>query len=163
MSSNVLSPILDTLTGQFGVSSARVGLLISVFTAPAIFIIPVAGVLADHYGRKPMLLAGLLLLGIGGTAIALSRNFTVALALRFLQGIGFAGMTAIIIMSIGDMYTGTREAAAPGFRFTKSCVTQAIFPVISGVSILFAWQYPFLFYALSFPVAMVVYIWYEEA
>jgi MFS family permease len=162
MGSGVLSPILDSLTGPFGVSPARIGLLISAFTAPAIIIMPVAGLLADRYGRKPLLLAGLLLFGLGGTAIVLTTDFTVALGLRFLQGMGFAGMTPIIITSIGDMYAGAREAAAQGFRFTVSGLTQAIFPIASGVIVLLAWQYPFLLYALAFPVAMVVFLWFEE-
>jgi len=162
MGSSVLSPVLDSLTGPFGVSVARIGLLISVFTAPAIFITPLAGALADRDGRKPILLAGLLLFGSGGTAIVLTTDFRVALLLRFVQGVGFAGITPIIITSIGDMYAGTREAAAQGFRFTSSGLTQAAFPIVSGVIIAFAWQYPFLLYAIAFPVAALVYLWFDE-
>jgi MFS family permease len=132
------------------------------FTAPAIFITPVAGKLADRYGRKPILLAGLLLFGVGGAAIALTTNFTAALFLRFVQGVGFAGITPIIITSIGDMYGGTQEATAQGFRFTSSGVTQAVFPIVSGIIIAFAWQYPFLLYAISFPVAALVYFGFDE-
>lgn len=162
MGSSVLSPILGSLTGPFGVSVARIGLLISMFTAPAIFITPIAGTLADRYGRKPVLLTGLVLFGAGGTAIAFSTNFTVALFLRFIQGLGFAGITPIIITSIGDMYAGTREATAQGFRFTSSGLTQAVFPIVSGIIIAFAWQYPFLLYAIAFPVAAVVYLYFDE-
>lgn len=158
----LLSPILSSLTGPFGVSSARIGLLISAYTAPPIFLIPVAGVLADRYGRKPMLLTGILLFGIGGTAIAFTTDFQVAVALRFLQGIGFAGLTPIIITSLGDIYDGSAEATAQGLRFTSSGVYQSIFPPLAGLLVGVGWQYPFLIYALAFPAAVAVFFWFDE-
>ncbi|MFB6123361.1 MAG: MFS transporter [Haloferacaceae archaeon] len=158
----LVSPLLNSLAGPFGVSTTRVGLLISAYTAPPIFLIPVVGVLADRYGRKPLLLTGILLFGIGGTSIAFTSEFGVAVVLRFLQGVGFAGLTPIVITSLGDLYDGSREATAQGLRFTSSGVYQAIFPPIAGVLVGFAWQYPFLIYALAFPVAAVVYLWFDE-
>jgi len=150
------------LTGPFGVSPGRIGLLISAYTAPPIFLIPVAGLLADRYGRKPMLLTGILLFGLGGTAIAFTTEFQVAVALRFLQGIGFAGLTPIIITSLGDIYDGSAEATAQGLRFTSSGVYQSIFPPIAGLLVAIGWQYPFFIYALAFPAAAAVYFWFDE-
>lgn len=158
----LVSPLLNTLADPFGVSTAEVGLLIAAYTAPPIVLIPVAGVLADRYGRKPLLLGGILLFGTAGTAIAATTDFRVAVALRFLQGVGFAGLTPVIITSIGDLYAGSREATAQGLRFTSSGVYQAIFPPIAGVLVGVAWQYPFLLYALAFPAAAVVYRWFDE-
>lgn len=158
----LVSPLLDTLAGPFGVSTAEIGLLIAAYTAPPIALIPVAGVLADRYGRKPLLLGGILLFGSAGTAIAFTTDFRVAVALRFLQGVGFAGLTPVVITSVGDLYAGSREATAQGLRFTSSGVYQAIFPPIAGVLVGIAWQYPFLIYALAFPVAAVVYRWFDE-
>lgn len=162
LSSALLSPVLDSLTGPFRVSAAEVGLIISALTAPGIVMIPIAGVLADRYGRKPVLLVGLVLFGIGGSAIAFTTNFTVVLGLRVLQGIGFAGLVPIIITSLGDLYAGTQEATAQGIRFTGSGLTQTIFPLLSGILVLFAWQYPFLIYAISFPVAVLIWLYLPE-
>ena len=158
----LISPLLDTLSGPFGVSTARLGLLVSAYTAPPILLIPVAGVLADRVGRKPVLLAGILLFGIGGTAIALTTEFWVAVALRLLQGVAFAGLTTIVVTSIGDVYAGAREATAQGLRFTSSGVYQAIFPPVAGALVVVAWWAPFLIYAMAFPVAVLVYVWFEE-
>lgn len=158
----LVSPILSSLTGPFGVSEATVGLMISFYTAPPIVLIPLVGVLADRYGRKPLMLTGIVLFGIGGAGIAATTDFRVALGLRLLQGIGFAGLTPMIITSIGDNYRGTREATAQGLRFTTSGVYQAVFPLIGGALVVIAWQYPFLLYAMAFPIAVAVYLWFEE-
>lgn len=158
----LLSPILSALTGPFAVSSVRIGLLISAYTAPPIFLIPVAGILADRHGRKPLLLTGILLFGTGGLAIAFTTDFRVAVALRFLQGIGFAGLTPIIITSLGDIYHGSAEATAQGLRFTSSGVYQSIFPPLAGLLVGVSWQFPFFIYAMAFPVAAVVYFWFDE-
>lgn len=158
----VLSPVLESLTDPFAVAVANVGLLMSAFTAPAIVATPLAGYLADRYGRKPVLVAGLLVFGVGGVTIAFTTDFAVALALRFLQGIGFAATTPVIITSIGDMYGETREAAAQGFRFTASGLTNMVFPLVAGVIVGIAWQYPFLLYAVAFPIAGIVHLRLRE-
>jgi MFS family permease len=158
----LVSPLLDTLSGPFGVSTARLGLLVSAYTAPPILLIPVAGILADRVGRKPILVSGLVLFGIGGVGISFTTDFRVAVALRLLQGIAFAGLTTIIVTSIGDVYVEAREATAQGLRFMSSGVYQAIFPPIAGALVAVAWQAPFLIYAMAFPVAGLVYLWFEE-
>ncbi|MFC6942274.1 MFS transporter [Salinirubellus sp. GCM10025818] len=158
----LLSPLLGTLTDPLGVSSARIGLLMSAFTAPSIFLIPIAGVISDRVGRKPVLVAGLVLFGIGGCGLAGTTDFEVAILLRLLQGVGGAGILPVIITSIGDIYTGTAETTAQGFRFTSSGVTQTVFPAIAGFLVAFGWQYPLLLYGIAFLMAGVVVVVLEE-
>lgn len=158
----LLSPVLGSLVEPLGASTANIGLLLSAFTAPAIFVIPVTGVVSDRYGRRPVLIFGLLWFGLTGTAIALVSTFQAALVLRFLQGIGFAALTPIIITSLGDLYTGSKETTAQGLRFSGSGLSQTVFPLAAGGLVRIAWQYPFLLYAIAFPIAAIVYIWFEE-
>lgn len=118
----LMSPVFGSLIEPLGATPANIGLMMSAFTAPGVFLIPVTGFLADRYGRRPVILFGLLWFGATGTAIALVSEFWAALALRFCQGIGFAALTPIIITSLGDLYSGTKEATAQGLRFTGSGV-----------------------------------------
>lgn len=162
MGTSLLSPILDSLIEPFGTSAANIGLMISVFTTPAIVVIPVAGVLADRYGRRPILVFGLLCFGGAGSAIALVSDFRVALFLRLLQGVGFASLSPIIITSIGDLYAGPKEAAGQGLRFASSGLVQTVFPLAAAALVGLAWQYPFLLQVIAFPIAVAVYVWFEE-
>lgn len=158
----LVSPLLESLIGPFGASSATIGLMMSVFLAPAIVMIPVAGSLADRYTRKAVLVPSVVCFGIAGTAIAFTTDYTSVLAFRFLQGAAFAGINPIIITSIGDLYEAEREATGQGIRFMVAGLSGAIFPLLAGVLVIHAWQYPFLLYAMAFPIAFGLYRWFEE-
>lgn len=158
----LMSPIISSLTGPFGVAETRLGLLITAFTVPAIIIIPLAGLITGRYGRKPVLVVGLLVYGLAGSAIALTTDFRMALALRFLQGVGFSGLTPVIITSVGDLYAGDDETTAQGLRFTTTGLTQIVFGFLAGVIVVVAWQLPFLLYTIAVPTAVAILLWFEE-
>ena len=162
LGASVVSPILDSLTGPLGVGEARIGLLMAVFTAPAVVLIPVVGVLSDRYGRKPVLSTGLTLFGVAGCAIGLTTDFTTVLGLRLLQGVGYAGVAPVLIASVGDLYEGAREATAQGLRFTTVGVSLTVFPLLSGLLVGVAWHAPFLLYAVALVAAVVVVVAFEE-
>lgn len=158
----VVSPILDTLTGAFAVSPVEMSLIISMYTLPGIVGIPVLGIMADRLGRKRILVSSLLLFGTAGSAISFTTEFTHVLVLRTVQGIGYAGIIPIVIILIGDIYTGSREATAHGLRYTSSGFSESIFPILSGVLVAIAWQFPFLMYVIAFPIALAVWLWFDE-
>lgn len=158
----LVSPLLDSLLGPFGVSPTRIGLMVTAFTAPSVVVIPLVGVLSDRYGRKPILVGGLVLFGVAGSAISLTMSFSAVLALRVVQGVAHAGLTPVIVTSVGDLYAGAEEATAQGLRFASSGDTQAIFPLLAGILITVGWQYPFLLYTLAVPTALVLLVGFPE-
>lgn len=158
----LISPVLGALTGPFEVSAARIGLLVSVFSLPAIVVIPLSGVLADRYGRKPVLVGGLVLFGLAGLAIALTTRFRTALVLRLLQGLGWAGVQVTTITGLGDLYSGAAEATAQGLRVAMLGISSTVMPILAGVLVAIAWQYPFLLYGLALPIALVAALWLRD-
>jgi MFS family permease len=162
LGSALVSPLLTSLTGPYSVPATEIGLMMSVFTAPAILVIPLLGALIDRYGRKPILVPALLLFGVSGTALAVTTDFLAVLVLRALQGLGFAGILPVVITSIGDLYDGSEETTGQGLRFAVSGLSQATFPVLAGGLVVLAWQYPFLLYALAIPIALLVYARFED-
>ncbi|RMB25186.1 MFS transporter [Haloplanus aerogenes] len=158
----VVSPVLEGLAGPYGIDGASLGLMMSAFTAPSIVGIPLAGAIADRYGRKPVLIASLLLFGAGGSALAFTTNYTVVLALRGVQGVGYSGIIPVVITSIGDVYADAEETAAHGLRFSSSALSQAVFPAFAGALAALSWRFPFLLFAVAFPIAGLVYVGLEE-
>ncbi|MFB6169826.1 MAG: MFS transporter [Haloarculaceae archaeon] len=158
----LVSPLISTLAGVYAVSPEHAGLLMSALTAPSIVLIPLVGAVADRVGRKPVLVVGLLVYGLAGCALALTTDFRMALALRFLQGVGYVGLVPIIVTSFGDLYAGAREATAQGLRFTVTGVSQTVFPLVAGVLVAVAWQYPFLIFGIAVPTALVLAVFLDE-
>lgn len=152
----MLSPVLGLLIDPLGADATNIGLMLSAFTGSSILFIPLSGLAADRFGRKPVIVFGLIWFGLTGTALAFVQTFEWALLLRFAQGIGFASLTPVLITSIGDLYGGRREAAAQGYRFMTSGLTQMAFPLLAGVLVGISWRYPFLIYALALPTAVIV-------
>ena len=63
-----ISPAFPKIVVELGLSPQDVGLLITMFTLPGVFLAPVVGVLADRVGRKRILVPSLFLFGIAGFA-----------------------------------------------------------------------------------------------
>ncbi|MFB6194942.1 MAG: MFS transporter [Haloplanus sp.] len=163
MGASLVSPLLDTLVGVYGVSEAQVGLVMAAFTAPGIAAIPLVGLVSDRYGRKPVLTAGLALFGAAGLALAFTTEFRLVVALRLLQGVGYTGVAPILIAATGDLFAGDREATAQGLRFTTVGLSLAVFPLLAGLLVVLAWQLPFYLFALGLPAAAVVHLRFEES
>jgi ACDE family multidrug resistance protein len=163
MGASLVSPLLDSLLPVYGVSEARIGLVMAAFTAPAIVAIPLVGLASDRYGRKPVLTAGLATFGAAGAGLAFTTDFRAVVALRLLQGVGFTGIAPVLIAATGDLFTGDREATAQGLRFGTVGLSLAVFPILAGLLVTLAWQYPFALFALGIPAAVVVHLWFEES
>lgn len=153
---SIASPALPAMSGTLGVPEARIGLVFTAFTLPAIFALPLVGVVADLYGRKAVVVPGLVLFGAAGMGVGLTSDFRLILGLRGLQGIGYTAFNSLTVALLGDLLTGSQESAAQGSRVLMNKVTGFAGPAVAGVLAAIAWQYPFYLYAVGIPVGILV-------
>lgn len=158
MGTPYLSPLLESLQGPFNVAPSGIGLLLTAFYLPTVFITPLVGTLVDRVGRKLVLVVCLLMVGGAGVAISATTSFPVVLALRLVQGAGAAGILLSIVASLGDFYSGEAGVTAQGVRMTFHSFGTMVLPIVAGVLIAYGWQYPFLLYGIAIPIAAVVYL-----
>ena len=151
-----ITPAFPRIASELGISKQSVGLLIIIFTLPAVVLTPVLGVMADRYGRKNVLIPSLILFGIAGGMCTLVRKFEVLLVLRFFQGAGAASLGAINITLIGDIFTGKRRTEAMGYNASVLSVATASYPFLGGLLASAGWYYPFILPVLAVPVAIIV-------
>ena len=162
MGVNLIQPVLPAMIAPFGITDAEVGLVIAVYTAPAIVLAPLLGVAADRYGRRPLLVGGLILFGVAGTAVAFAPDFRWVLALRAVQGIGFSAVIPLTIVLIGDLLEDRREVSGQGMKVFIDRVGELVLPPLGGVLALVGWRWPFLSYAAAVPLGLLVLRWMPE-
>ncbi len=149
-------PVLPELTVELGVPARSIGLVVTVFALPGVFLAPVAGILADRVGRKKVLVAALLIFGLFGTACGFARTFETLLVLRLLQGVGMAPIGILNATVIGDLYDGTERIAAMGYVGTVLSIGTAVLPAVGGSLALLGWNYPFMLPVVAIPLALLV-------
>jgi MFS transporter, ACDE family, multidrug resistance protein len=162
MGVNFIQPALPAMTEPFGISDSALSLIMTVFTAPAIVLSPIFGVIADMYGRRLLLAGGLILFGVSGTAMALATSFTWLLVFRAIQGIGFSAVIPLTIVLIGDLLDGDEEIAGQGLKVFLDRIGYMILPPLGGLLAAFAWYWPFTLYIITVPLGIMTFFWMPE-
>lgn len=157
MGTNILSPALPSIAARFGISDARVGLIMTTYQMSGMVAIPAAGVLADLYGRRYVVLPSLFLLAAAGTSVMVIDTFAGLLVACALLGTAFAGTMPLSITLIGDLYSGATGAAAQGMRTGANGIGSIVFPLLTGILVGVGWKYPFLLFAVGFLVLVLAY------
>src|SRR5215831_8901276 len=110
LSTDMYLPALPALTASFGTSPGRVQLTLSAFFIGFGAGQLVYGPLADRWGRKPPMLAGVSLYAVASMLCALSAGVGALIALRLLQGFGACAGPLIARAVVRDVYERDRAA-----------------------------------------------------
>jgi multidrug resistance protein len=107
----MIVPLLPYYAKEFGASALVVGLLISAFSLAQLACAPGWGRFSDRYGRRPAILAGLIITAAAYVVFAFAGNVWLLLLSRVVQGVGGG--------TIGVVQAYVADASAPDQR-TKS-------------------------------------------
>ena len=151
-----ITPAFPMIIRELQITPQEIGLLITAFTIPGIFLTPFMGILADRYGRKNILVPMLLIFSIFGFLCTFTKNFEILILFRVLQGIGASSLGSINVTLIGDIFSGNQRAAAMGYNSSVLSVGTAAYPAIGGAIALAGWNYPFMLPILALPVAILI-------
>lgn len=162
MAVSLISPVLPELRSVYGISDAEAGLFITAYSVPGIFVTPFIGYAADRLGRKRVLVPLLFTFGVAGATIAFTSNLVVALALRFVQGVGATALVMLAITLIGDRYDGNRRDTVIGINASMIGVGAAFYPLLGGALATLRWSAPFLFFGIAIPVGLLALVTLEH-
>ncbi len=118
----------------------------------------VYGPLADRFGRKPMLLAGLAIYIACSALAASAHSFELLIAARVAQGVGSAATRVLAVSIVRDCYVGSQMARVMSFSFLVFLAVPIIAPTTGQVIMLFGpWR--LIFGALTlFAAAVMVWV-----
>ena len=91
------------------------------------------GKLSDIYGRKPVLLAGIVLFIIGSIFCGLANSIPVMIVFRFVQGIGAGAIQPVGITVVGDLYAGHERGKVQGFLASVWAISAVVGPLAGGL------------------------------
>ncbi len=102
---------------------------------------PIYGPLADAYGRRLPLIAGLIVFIVAGIGCAFAADIETLIVLRFIQGIGICSSAVIVRAVIRDLYTGARAAQLLALTFLLLGISPLVAPLAGSFFIAFvSWR-----------------------
>src|SRR5690625_2298815 len=104
-------PVLPTIMNELGLSGKMVGYLVAAFAVSQLLISPLAGKWVDRFGRKPMIIMGLLIFSFSELLFGLGKTVEMLFASRLLGGVSAAFIADITTMNMRSRAMGYMSAA----------------------------------------------------
>lgn len=150
-------PAFPAIAGEFGASVAGVQVTLTAYFLAFSVSQLVFGPLSDTFGRKLPIYIGLVLLLVSSIGCAFAPSIEALGALRFLQGVGAAGVLAIPRAIIRDRYTGVNATQLMGTMMLVSTVAPMIAPTLGSFLIVpFGWRSVFVAFSLIVALVLVL-------
>jgi MFS family permease len=107
-----VAAVAPLLVGDFGVSLADIGVLIGLYFTPGVALALPGGAIGQKFGDKTTVLGALLLMLLGGLAMALSSSWGVQIAGRLVAGAGGVMLNVQMTKMVTDWFAGREIATA---------------------------------------------------
>ncbi|MGQ9721435.1 MAG: MFS transporter [Candidatus Jordarchaeum sp.] len=160
LSANTVLALVPTLKTTFNADVGTVLLSITALMIPFAVFQLFSGTMSDVYGRRPILVLGFLIYGIGLTIIGFSPNFSiwVFLGARFICGIGYAFIGPVLPAVVGDLTKIEYRGKVMGIYSAVVTFGIAAGPLLAGFFADVWWYIYFMIAGLAF-LSMVL-IWF---
>jgi EmrB/QacA subfamily drug resistance transporter len=149
-----LAAALPDIASSVGVSVQDQAWIIDIYSLALIFALPVAGPVADRYGRRRVFIAGGVLFALASALCAEATTFNSLLAWRVLQGVAGAAITSSAAALLAAAYPGKRRAWAFGIWGTVIGASMVIGPPL-GAFIAASAGWPWIFW-INLPLCMAL-------
>ncbi len=144
LSLNVFLPSLPGMAQHFGVDYATMQLSVSAYLAVGALMQLASGPISDLFGRRPVMLAALVIFLLATVGTVLAPDAQSFLAFRLVQAVITAGFVISRAM-VRDLVTGDNAASLLGYVTMGMSIVPMIAPVFGGIlDEIFGWQANFI-------------------
>ncbi len=142
-------PSLPYMAQHFSVDKSWIQMTVSAYLFGFGFSQLIYGPLSDYFGRRPILLLGLLVFLLASIACALAPSIEFLLSFRLIQGLGAGAASVIARALMRDFFEGRELSQAASYLSMGWALVPIIAPVVGGyLQSYFSWQASFIFLIL---------------
>ncbi|MED5611375.1 MULTISPECIES: MFS transporter [unclassified Pseudomonas] len=148
----LIAPVLPRMQAHFAETPGATVLVPVALTLPALviaFLAPLAGLLADRVGRRPLLLASMLLYSLCGVLPLWLDSLGAIVASRAGIGLAEAGIMTCCTTLMGDYFDGPRRERLFALQMVATSLSAALFMGLGGALGESGWRTPFALYAVG--------------
>ncbi len=158
LSLNMYLPSLAHIAADFEVDYGLANMSIAGYLAVTAVLQVIMGPLSDRYGRRPVILAGLIMFCVASVGCYLAQDIWVFLTFRLFQGAIITGM-ALSRAVVRDMHGPQEAASLLGYISMVMAIAPMTGPMVGGfLDELLGWRSNFLFFVIA-GVGMLVLCW----
>ena len=151
MDSTIVATAIPQIVGDLG-GFSLFSWLFSIYLLIQTITIPIYGKLADIYGRKPILIYGVIVFLLGSGACAGAWDMLSLIGFRGLQAVGAGAIMATVNTIAADIYTLEERAKIQGWLSSVWGVSALLGPTLGGALADYAsWRWIFL---INIPVGI---------
>lgn len=162
----IVSPILAKMSDELAHDATDayfVKMILGVIGVAMVVGAPIAGLLADKLGRRPLLVGSGLLFAVAGVAPFILHNLPAILFMRFLVGIAAVAFATGGVTMVGDYFDDSERPRWMGTLLASSMVASLAAVPLAGLMGDTGWRWPFLLYLVGVPIAIVAWLGMRRA
>ena len=144
---NAVITILTQLERTYDVDVSVAALSVPFFMLPFAIFQLFSGPISDLYDRNKTVIAGFLLYALGSLFAAFAPNIELFLAMRVVQGLGFALISPVSVAILGDITPFESRGMAMGWFGTAITFGIAVGPLLGGF-LAHIWRWAFILFSI---------------
>lgn len=125
-------PVTPSIMNELNISGTIVGYMVAAFAITQLFFSPIAGRWVDQFGRKKMIIIGLLIFSISEFLFGMGKTIEVLFISRMLGGISAAFIMPAVTAFIADVTTVDTRAKALGYMSAAISTGFIVGPGVGG-------------------------------
>lgn len=128
----IVSTAMPAIVGDLGGFSLYSWVFSSYLLMNAVTVL-IYGKLSDLFGRKPILLIGIIIFLIGSVLCGFADSMHELILFRFIQGFGAGAIAPVASTIIGDIYVKQERAKVQGYLSSVWGISAVLGPALGGI------------------------------
>src|SRR5229473_5840248 len=161
---SVVNVGLPAIGATFHADAAGLQWVVNAYLLPLSALLLLGGAAGDRFGRRRLLIAGVLLFAIASLACAVAPTILSLLLARFIQGGAAAVLMPNSLAILGQSFSGEAKGRAIGIWAATGAAAGAVGPVLGGWLIdVASWRFAFLInLPLSAAAIVLAYLYVDK-